>query len=96
MLEKMLEARPDDPFVRYALAMEYRKLGRIEDALAGFRDLTERSPDYVPTYLMYGQTLLAAGRADEARAVFERGRKVAEAAGDDHAARELAEAIEGS
>ncbi len=93
MLEKMVREGATDPFVRYALAMEYRRAGRIDEAIAGFAALVEAAPDYVPTYLMYGQTLLAAGRAEEARAIFEKGIVAARAAGDEHAESELSEAL---
>jgi len=92
MLEKMASAPGAEPFARYGLAMEYRRLGRLDDAVRRFSELVRDEPAYVPTYLMYGQVLVELGRPDEARAIFERGIEAARAAGDDHAASELAAA----
>lgn len=85
----LVTAQPDEPLMRYALAMEYRNLGDLENAAETFRDLVRRSPSYVPSYLMLAQTLLAMGRTDEARPVVELGIEVAEKAGDAHTASEL-------
>ena len=56
-----------DSFAWYALAMEYRKAGRIAEALETFERLRRDDPDYVAMYLMAGQMLAEDERADEAR-----------------------------
>jgi tetratricopeptide (TPR) repeat protein len=94
MLEKMVAAKPGEPFVRYGLAMEYKKVGRNEDAAQAFAALAEQHGDYVPGYLMHGNLLETMGRGAEAVAVYERGIEVASAASDDHAASELAAALQ--
>lgn len=66
MLEKLISAGQADPFAFYGLAMEYRKEGRIEDAVRTFDDLRTRDRNYLPMYLMAGQTLREAGRNEEA------------------------------
>jgi hypothetical protein len=58
-----------------------------------FQELLERFPDYVPTYLMAGGTLVALGRRDDAADVYRRGREAAAKKHDDHAARELDAAL---
>lgn len=85
---------PDDPFPRYALAMEYRSMGQLDKARLVFRDLNNQFPDYVPTYLMYGSTLLEVGDKDEAANVFKRGIEVAGRKRDAHAKRELQDALD--
>lgn len=92
MLEKMVAAKPDDPFPRYGLAMEYKKLGRNEDAVAAFAELASRHAAYVPAYLMHGNLLEAMGRPAQALEVYTSGIDVAGAAGDEHAVSELAAA----
>ena len=84
---------PTDPFPRYGLAMEHKGRGELGDAWGVFAELLERFPDYVPTYLMAGGTLLALGRRDEARGVYERGIAVARAQREQHALRELEAAL---
>jgi tetratricopeptide (TPR) repeat protein len=89
MLLSMVSTKPNDPFPRYGLAMEYKKLGRNDEAVQAFADLAEHHPKYVPGYLMHGNLLESMGRGAEARAVYDRGLEVARAAGDDHAESEL-------
>lgn len=89
MLERMVEAKPDDAFARYGLAMEYRRQGRADDALEQFRTLAQKVPDYVPQYLMHGQLLRERGQTDAAKAVLTEGCTRALAAGDNHAHSEL-------
>ncbi len=92
--KKMVEARPAEPFARYSLAMSYRSLERHEDAAREFRKLVERSPEYVPAYLMLGQVLEGLGRASEAAAVYAEGIAAAVKKGDQHARDELGQALE--
>lgn len=84
---------PTDPFPRYGLAMEHKTRGDLAEAWAAFADLLRDFPAYVPTYLMAGGTLVALGRAAEARDIYRRGIEAATTAGDDHARRELAAAL---
>ncbi len=90
--------RPDDPFARYSLAMALRSAGDRPGAVAEFRELARRFPDYVPTYLMLGQVLDEEGRAEDALRTFQEGAEAARRKGDGHAERELtgaAESIQG-
>jgi tetratricopeptide (TPR) repeat protein len=84
---------PADPFPRYGLAMEHKARGELAEAWAAFEDLLASFPDYVPTYLMAGGTLLALGRRIEAAGVYRRGIEVAARRGDAHARRELESAL---
>jgi predicted Zn-dependent protease len=93
-LLKMTSSGSQDPFVGYGLAMEYRSLGRFDEAFAAFDALRERSPDYVPMYLMCGQMLESMSRAEDARAWFTSGMEVARAKGDGHALSELESALQ--
>ena len=84
---------PADPFPRYGLAMEYKGALRHADACAVFEELLAKFPDYVPTYLMAGGTLIALGRTDEAAEVFRKGIEVSGRRGDAHARKELETAL---
>lgn len=94
-LENLVATGQADAFARYGLALEYRRDGRLEDALAAFAALREAEPSYVPQYLMAGTMLAEAGRAEEARGWFESGVAAARAAGNSHALSELTSALEG-
>ena len=89
---KIVERSPDDPFARYALAMGNRGAGRLAEAVLGFEELARRVPGYVPTYLMWGQTLEMLDRGGEAGPVYDRGIELAREAGNDHARSELEQA----
>lgn len=67
MLEKVTGSGQGDSFAWYGLALEYRRLGRNDDALSAFRTLRERDPNYLAQYLMAGQLLVELERLDEAR-----------------------------
>lgn len=93
LLEQMTSAGNADSFAWYGLAMEYRKEGRLEDALRTFETLRERDPEYLAMYLMAGQLLLEAKRADAARGWLERGLEVARRQGNSKALGELEDAL---
>lgn len=92
-LESLIEQGKADSFSRYALALEYRKESRHDDALRVFSELRALDPSYVPQYLMAGQVLVSLGRLDEARPVFEQGIECARRGGNSHAEGELASAL---
>ena len=89
MLEKLVVAKPEDPFPKYGLAMELKKLDRPDDAVAAFERLLAAHPSYVPSYLMFGNLLESLGRAPRAAEVYGLGIDAARASGDDHAIGEL-------
>src|SRR5262245_5044276 len=93
ILKKMIAAGSADPFVPYALALEYSGSGEIEEALQTFSSLRSAQPGYVPMYLMCGTMLVKAGRVDEAREWLGEGVQVARAKGDTHALGELETAL---
>ncbi|MDW8283106.1 MAG: tetratricopeptide repeat protein [Myxococcales bacterium] len=84
---------PADPFARYGLAMEYRNLGRLDEARRTFAALLADYPDYVPQYLMYGNLLVAMKDREQARWVYEQGIAAAARARNHHAERELRAAL---
>lgn len=93
-LRAMLAEDPDDPFTRYALAMELKGRGEAAEARRELAALIERAPDYVASYYQYAALLHAAGEPEAAKDVIARGIPVAERAGDDHARRELEDLLE--
>ncbi len=93
-LEDLVAKGKADSFARYALALEYKSLDRVDDALGAFQALREVDADYVPMFLMCGTMLVDAGRPDEARAWLEHGLVAARHAGDAKAAGEIQEALQ--
>jgi tetratricopeptide (TPR) repeat protein len=96
VLEKMTAGGSKDPFAWYGLALEYKGLGRHDDAVATFAKLRELDAGYVPQYLMCGALLLELGRTAEAREWLTEGIATARAKGDSHALSELESALAGA
>lgn len=88
-LQQFLKESPQDPFLKYAITMEYRKIGDHEKALAGFENLQENHPDYVGTYYHFAKFLEEQGKKDEAIAVYKTGMEVAQRLRNRHAYGEL-------
>lgn len=89
-LEQMLAEDPNDPFLRYGLAMEYVGAGKVEEALRYLHQIIADKIDYVPAYQQAGQILMRLDRIDEARETFRQGIALARRTGDTHAADEMA------
>ncbi len=84
---------PDDPFVRYALAQEYLRLGETNTALGYFEGLIADHPDYLGTYYHLGKLYESLRRKDDALRTYRDGIKVAKQAFDTHARAELQGAL---
>jgi len=92
-LEQTTRAGTADSFAWYALALEYRRESRVDDAVATFEALKTRDPGYLPMYLMAGQTLIEAGKPDLAVGWLESGITLAREKGDGKALGELESAL---
>ncbi len=69
-LERRVHQDPAS-FVFGALAEEYRRAGRLEEAVATCRAGLERHPSYLSARVTLGRALQALGEASAARAEFE-------------------------
>ena len=88
-LEALLADDPNDPFLRYGVAMEYASEGDQQTALRCLEDLIRVQPGYVPAYLQAGQALVRLDREEEARGIYRAGIAMVRKAGDAHAADEM-------
>ena len=88
-LLKFLDEDPNDPFVRFALATEYLKLGDRDRALEWFEGLVADRPDYVGTYDHRGKLYGSMGRVTAALEMYDRGIETASSIHDFHAVSEL-------
>ena len=93
-LRKFIAAAPDEPFPRYALALELKGKGDSQAAAAELKELLRRTPDYLAAYLQLGMLLQLLGDAAQARQVFGAGEELARKKGDTHALSELTQAKE--
>jgi Tfp pilus assembly protein PilF len=94
ILKGFLNDNPNDSFSRYALALEYVKLGQSDDAVREFETVKTNDPDYVATYFQLGQLYQKLGKSHEAEKIFRTGITVAAKIGDEHTRSELEGALE--
>jgi Tfp pilus assembly protein PilF len=95
ILKGFLNDNPNDSFSRYALALEYAKLGQNDDAVREFETVRQNDPQYVATYYQLGQLYQKLGKTHEAEKTFRTGITAAAKAGDEHTRSELEAALEG-
>lgn len=93
-LKDMLAQEPDDAFTRYALALELKKLRRVDEALDQFEQVIGRHTDYVPAYFILGQLLAEEGRTEDAKQRLREGVAMAQRSGDSHAQGEMQEYLD--
>ncbi len=89
MLTDILGQNPNDAFARYGLALEYSRLGNLEQALNEFGKLLTANPDYTAGYFMAAQTLVRAERLEEARKMLRDGIAAAQRTRNAHAQSEM-------
>jgi tetratricopeptide (TPR) repeat protein len=90
----MLELEPNDTFLRYTLAMEYRKMGDSQKSIEMLRELAySASPRYVPAFFMAAQQLVDSEDIESARTFLRDGIDEARAQKDLHAAAEMGELL---
>src|SRR5690348_5690378 len=94
ILQGFLKENPNDSFSRYALALEYVKLGQHETAVQEFETVKKSDPDYVATYFQLGQLYQKMGQTHEAEKTFRTGITVATKLCEDHTRSELEGALE--
>jgi tetratricopeptide (TPR) repeat protein len=82
-------AEPTDGFLRYALAQECQKLGRLTEAVDWYDRTIAADPKQFYAYFHKAKALETAGRSKDALAVLRDGLPRARAAGDFKAASEI-------
>lgn len=92
-LREFLAAQPGDPFLKYAMATEYLKLGDQDHALSWFERLLAEHPDYLGTYYHIGKLYEALGRMQDAADSYTKGVRLAREQGNQHTLSELRAAL---
>jgi len=90
----MLGRQPNDRFLLYAVAMEYKKLGENSLAIEYFNRTIEADCNYCYAYYQRGQVQQLAGQIEQARLSYRQGIQAAARAGDEHARAELESALQ--
>jgi predicted Zn-dependent protease len=87
-LLQLWEQEPDDPFLAYAVATEYRKTDRAR-ALAMYQQLVADHPNYTATYYHLAALYRELGQPGLAAEAYAHGVAACLRVGDHHALREL-------
>jgi len=95
MLLGFIRQRPNDPFPRYALALEHKNAGRLDQAREIFAALMTSNPEYTAAYLHAGNVSVGLGQVEHARQIYEAGVAACLKVGDAHARGELEGALSG-
>ena len=93
-LHELLQQMPGDNFLRHALALEYIKLEKDDEAKVLFESVLKDSPDYIGSYYHLAKLLERNGEKEKAIACYEDGMQQAKMANDNHAYNELRAAYE--
>ena len=96
-MEKLLAFladQPQDPFLRHALALEYQKADRWEEAIEIWEKLLSEVPGYVGSYYHLAGALARQNQSEKAIQWYEKGMATARKAGDTHAFNELRSAYD--
>ncbi len=72
-LRALLADEPRDIFLRYAIALELKRLDRHDEALADLEALARDEPKHIATYYQLATMLAEAGRTKEAMEACEAG-----------------------
>jgi tetratricopeptide (TPR) repeat protein len=91
-LFSFLESDPDDAFLIYAIANEYKET-QPEEALHYYEKLLTRHPDYVGTYYHAGKLYEDMKHPAKAEEVYRKGLQVSRNAGQMHAFAEIQGAL---
>jgi Tfp pilus assembly protein PilF len=95
ILKQYLESEPEEPFNRYALALEYLNFD-IEKAKQEFEILYQKKPDYLPLYYHLGKLYEDLEQAENAQKIFQQGIELATKIKDEKAKNELQRAYQQS
>lgn len=93
MLKKMLEKEPNDEFLNYALALEYHKLNKIEDAVSLLNKVIVINPSYHTAYYQLGKIFEEQDEIPEAVSQYLLGRDEAKKQNNIKAFNEFNEAL---
>ena len=94
-LRTLLADEPEDNFLRYAIALELKRLDRAAEALGDLEALVRDQPKHIPSYYQLAMLLAEAGRTGEAVQACEAGAMQCIVAGDRKTRAELLTLKEG-
>lgn len=92
-LRNMLAEEPRDHFLRYAIALELKRAGNMEEAIKDLEALLHDEPKHIPSYYQLALMLADLGRTNDAVHTCEVGMLQCMVTGDRKARAELQELL---
>lgn len=92
-IQKMLADEPNDPFLRYALALELARDKQLTKAIEQVEKLIQDQEQYLPAYYQLGKWYEQAGNHTKAVETFRKGIEIAHEQGNHKTLNELQEAL---
>ncbi len=93
MIEDMLNKNPEDTFLNYAVALEYKKYGFNDKAMNTLEKLKDLDPKYLPTYYQLGKLHEDKNNQNKAISIYKIWINIAKEKDDSKTLGELAEAL---
>lgn len=93
LIKQMLDKNPNDSFLRYAAALEFKKNGNLEKSKEYLEELIKRDPAYLASYYQLGKIYEEEGDSQKAISFYRQGRLVAAKVDDKKTLGELDEAL---
>lgn len=93
LIEEMLGKNPEDTFLNYAAALEYRKYGQTDKAKKLFEKIKTNDPKYLPVYYQLGKLYEEGNNTKKAVEIYKKGIAVAKEQEDNKTMGELSEAL---
>jgi Tfp pilus assembly protein PilF len=91
---EMLQDQPKDSFLKHALALEYIKIDKEDEAIIQFIELLNNEPDYVGSYYHLAKLYERNQQTDAAIEIYTKGMEVAKKLKDNHNLNELRSAYD--
>lgn len=92
-LQQMLQENPQDPFLLYALALEYRG-NDLKQSLSYFTTLLQQHANYLPTYYHAAALFAELGQPEQAKETYVKGIALAQLQNNVNTLRELRNAYQ--
>ncbi|MFI5203641.1 MAG: hypothetical protein ACHQF2_04015 [Flavobacteriales bacterium] len=94
LLKEWMQTDSTDPFLPYALALEFKKAGQLTETADTLCTLLNTFPDYLPVYYQLGILFEETGKKENALQVYRTGLQKAREQKDAKTAGEISEAIQ--
>jgi tetratricopeptide (TPR) repeat protein len=93
LIKQMLDKNPEDSFLRYAVALEFKKNGDVEKSINYLEELIKKDPNYLASYYQLGKIFEEEGQAHKAIVFYRQGKLIAAKVNDRKTLGELDEAL---